>query len=89
MMIIEVDPRVQGNCDEIPFPQAKQNSPELYSPSCQSSVCSFTILLCLQEKPTALQGINFTDSFDLFFFKKKLISNSWGELEASQFILID
>ena len=32
---IEVDPRVPGIRDEIPFPQAKQCSPELDFPSCQ------------------------------------------------------
>ena len=48
---IEVDPRVPGVRDEIPFPQAKQCSPELDSP--QFSVqCPFSQnLQCLQEKP--------------------------------------
>ena len=32
MKTIEVDPRVPGIRDEIPFPQAKQCSPELDSP---------------------------------------------------------
>ena len=38
MKTIEVDPRVPGIRDEIPFPQAKQCSPELDSPSSHSSV---------------------------------------------------
>ena len=37
MKTIEVDPRVPGIRDEIPFPQAKQCSPELDFPSCQFS----------------------------------------------------
>ena len=38
---IEVDPRVPGIRDEIPFLQAKQCSPELDSPSCQFQ-CPFS-----------------------------------------------
>ena len=53
MKIIEVDPCVLGNCDKIPFPERKQCSPELDSPSCQSSARLFRNLLCLQEKATA------------------------------------
>jgi len=37
---IEVDPLLPGNHDEFPFPQAKQCSPELDSPSFQFK-CSF------------------------------------------------
>ena len=38
MKTIEVDPRVPGIRDEIPFPRAKQCSPELDSPRCKSNV---------------------------------------------------
>ena len=72
--IIEVDPRVPRNRDEIPFPQAKQCSPELGSPSCQSSVRSFRKVQCLQEKPIRHSGFQgkkvFTDSFRSFCFLK-------------------
>ena len=46
MKTIELDPRVPGIRDEIPFPQAKQCSPELDSPvlspvSVQSEITAF------------------------------------------------
>ena len=78
--IIEVDPRVPRNRDEIPFPQPKQCSPELGSPSCQSSVRSFRKVQCLQEKPIRTSGFQGKKSlhrfFSIFLFSKKLISNS-------------
>ena len=51
MKTIEVDPRVPGIRDEIPFPQAKQCSPELDFPSCQFSSPFSQKLQRLQEKP--------------------------------------
>ena len=51
MKTIEVDPRVPGIRDEIPFPQAKQYSPELDFPSCQFSSPFSQKLQRLQEKP--------------------------------------
>ena len=47
---IEVDLRVPGIHDEIPFSQAKQCSPELDSPSCQCSSPLHQKLKRLQEK---------------------------------------
>ena len=47
---IEVDPRVPGIRDEIPFPQAKQCSPELDFPSCQFSFPFSPKFQRLQEK---------------------------------------
>ena len=48
---VEVDPRVPGIRDEIPFPQAKQCSPELDSPSCQFKFPFSQKIQRLQEKP--------------------------------------
>ena len=50
MKTIEVDPVVPGNRDEFPFPQAKQCSSELDSPSFQSKRPFSQNLQCLQEK---------------------------------------
>ena len=50
MKTIEVDPRVPGIRDEIPFPQAKQCSPELDVPSCQFSFPFSQKLQRLQEE---------------------------------------
>ena len=51
MKTIEVDPRVPGIRDEIPFPQAKQCSPGLDSSSSQSSVRLVRICSGLPRKP--------------------------------------
>ena len=50
MKTIEVDPRVPGIRDEIPFPQVKQCFPELDFPSCQFSSPFSQKLQRLQEK---------------------------------------
>ena len=44
---IEVDPRVPGNRDELPFPQAKQCSQEYGSPSFQFK-CPFIQTLSIR-----------------------------------------
>ena len=51
MKTIEVDPRVPGIRDEIPFPQAKQCSPGLDFPSCQFSSPFDQKLQRSQERP--------------------------------------
>ena len=51
MKTIEVDPRVPGIRDEIPFPQAKQCSPELDFPSCQFSFPFSQKFQRFEEKP--------------------------------------
>ena len=48
MKTIEVDPRVPGIRDEIPFPQAKQCSPELDS--------QLSVQFSVQSEITALAG---------------------------------
>ena len=50
MKTIEVDPRVPGIRDEIPFPQARQCSPDLDFPQLSIQVSVQSEIQCLQEK---------------------------------------
>ena len=67
---IEVDPRVPGIRGEIPFPQAKQCSPELDFPSCQFSYLFSQKLQRLQEKPivTSVRSIEIEVFQQMCFF---------------------